>query len=174
MKGAVMAKEASLGLLFLAGVVIAACGDATSQPRTPGNDAWPGSTPSGSSTTTGMPPPTSTGLPDTSTSGTTSPPPPSDPQVAAGQSIYYKQGCSSCHSIDGTQSTGPTFKGLWGKTEKMNDGSTELIDARYVKLSLINPHVKIVAGYPSPSKMPVKDLPDSDIAAICAYLKSLQ
>jgi mono/diheme cytochrome c family protein len=99
--------------------------------------------------------------------------PAQDPQVAAGEALFYKKACSTCHSIDGSASTGPTFKNLWGKTEKMNDGTTEVIDQRMVKLSLLQPHMKIVDGYASPSKMPTYDLADPEIDQLVAFMKSL-
>jgi mono/diheme cytochrome c family protein len=99
--------------------------------------------------------------------------PAQDPQVAAGEALFYKKGCSTCHSIDGSSSTGPTFKGMWGKTEKMNDGTTEVIDRRMVKLSLLQPHMKIVDGYASPSKMPTYQLEDPEIDQLIAFMKTL-
>ena len=41
-----------------------------------------------------------------------------------GDVLYKRFGCNTCHSIDGTSGNGPTFKGLFGKTEKLVDGTS--------------------------------------------------
>ena len=38
------------------------------------------------------------------------------PPAEAGKMLYQRRGCSQCHSIDGTAGTGPSFKGIYGKT----------------------------------------------------------
>ena len=34
-----------------------------------------------------------------------------------GLQVLKKNACISCHSLDGTKIIGPSFKGVWGKTE---------------------------------------------------------
>ncbi len=40
------------------------------------------------------------------------------PRAEHGTQLYKAKGCNACHTLDGTKIVGPTFKGLWGKTEK--------------------------------------------------------
>ncbi len=42
---------------------------------------------------------------------------------------------------------GPSWKGIWGKMEKLNDGQTVLVDEDYVRESMMQPQAKIVAGF---------------------------
>ena len=37
-------------------------------------------------------------------------------------------GCTACHSLDGTKLVGPSFKGIFGKTEKLRDGSEVVVE----------------------------------------------
>ena len=42
---------------------------------------------------------------------------PGESLVALGQRVFNDQGCSGCHSVDGTPGVGPSLKGLWGLAE---------------------------------------------------------
>ncbi len=44
--------------------------------------------------------------------------------------MYEKQGCSTCHSVDGTPKIGPTWKGLFGKEESFTNGSKQAVDEK--------------------------------------------
>ena len=46
------------------------------------------------------------------------------PPVELGEKMYNQQGCAGCHSLDGTIKTGPSWKGVFGSTESLSDGST--------------------------------------------------
>jgi cytochrome c oxidase subunit 2 len=91
---------------------------------------------------------------------------------AVGALISQDNGCITCHSIDGSELIGPSWKGLWGKTEQLEDGSSVNIDDNYIKESIVKPLEKIVDGYPA--VMPAfTDLSDDELIAIIAYIKSL-
>lgn len=65
--------------------------------------------------------------------------------------VHIKRGCGQCHSVDGSAGTGPTFQGIWGRTESFTDGSSLVIDGpeglAYVRESIYDPKAKVVAGY---------------------------
>jgi mono/diheme cytochrome c family protein len=72
------------------------------------------------------------------------------PGVAAGSGgmgLYVSLGCQGCHSLDGSPSSGPTFKGLFGSTHKLTNGQTVEADEQYLLDSIIDPDKQIVAGY---------------------------
>ena len=46
--------------------------------------------------------------------------------AAEGAALYQALGCMACHSIDGTPRVGPTWKGLFGQTATLKDGSKQL------------------------------------------------
>jgi cytochrome c oxidase subunit 2 len=82
--------------------------------------------------------------------------------------------CLACHSADGSQLVGPTWKGLYGSEEELEDGSTVFVDDAYIHESIVDPLVKITKGYP-PSMPPFGDiLTDEQIADIIEFIKSLQ
>lgn len=85
----------------------------------------------------------------------------------------FDRRCVSCHTIDGNRLIGPSFKGLWGKTETFEDGTSAVVDEAYVKESIHTPQQKIVQGYP-PTMTPFPDLTDEQIAGIIEFMKSLQ
>ena len=56
-------------------------------------------------------------------------------------------GCVACHSLDGGVGIGPTWLGMYGKTETLVDGSTVVVDEDYIIESILRPDAKQVEGY---------------------------
>jgi cytochrome c oxidase subunit 2 len=48
---------------------------------------------------------------------------------------------------------GPTWQGIYGRTEPLDDGTTVIADDEYLRSSIINPNAQIVEGY-LPNLMP--------------------
>lgn len=94
-----------------------------------------------------------------------------DISPAKGQAIYTGN-CVSCHSVDGSRIVGPTFKGLYGHTAELEDGTTVEADENYIRNSILNPNAQIVKGYPP--AMPVQNLSESEILSVIEYLKTLK
>jgi anti-anti-sigma factor len=67
--------------------------------------------------------------------------------ATGGQGLYASLGCQSCHSLDGSKSTGPTFKGLYGSKVQLTNGKTVTADEKYLLDSIIDPDLDIVKGY---------------------------
>lgn len=92
-----------------------------------------------------------------------------------GQRLATQYGCIGCHSVDGTPMTGPTWFGLFGKTEEFLDGSSLVVDEAYLIESIQDPNAKIVTGFTSPSAMPpYPNITDEELANIIAYIKTLK
>jgi cytochrome c oxidase subunit II len=93
---------------------------------------------------------------------------------AWGKIQYERNGCSTCHTLDGTRSKGPSWKGIWGKMEKLNNGTTVLVDAAYVRESMLYPQAKIVDGFepimPSFNNL----LRENQIKGLIAFITSLK
>ena len=87
-----------------------------------------------------------------------------------GRVLAQTKGCVACHTVDGSPGVGPTWKGLFGKTETMADGSTALVDEAYVKAFIRNPQARAVKGF-API-MPKIDLTDDELAALTSYIRS--
>ncbi len=91
-----------------------------------------------------------------------------------GAKLYEKQGCSTCHSIDGSAKVGPTWKGLYGSNRAFADGSTTTADENYISESINNPMAKIVQGYAPAMPSYQGKLKDSQITALIEYMKTLK
>ncbi|MEE9412004.1 MAG: cytochrome c oxidase subunit II [Methylococcales bacterium] len=89
-----------------------------------------------------------------------------------GKELAAEKGCLGCHSVDGGASIGPTWKGLFGKTETMTDNTTLVVDEAYLKEAILEPNTAVVAGF-SPM-MPAYDFSDDELNALIAYTKTLQ
>jgi cytochrome c oxidase subunit 2 len=88
-----------------------------------------------------------------------------------GKALADAKGCTACHTIDGSPRVGPTWKGLYGKRETMADGSTELVDERYLNSFIRDPQARRVKGFAP--VMPKLDLADEEVAALVAYIQTL-
>jgi mono/diheme cytochrome c family protein len=64
-----------------------------------------------------------------------------------GEGLYASLGCQGCHSIDGSKSSGPTFKGLAGSMVQLTNGQTVTADDAYLLESILDPDKLIVKGY---------------------------
>lgn len=95
------------------------------------------------------------------------------PDPARGEKLYNELGCKACHSIDGSAGVGPTWKGLWGETVTLTDGTTLIADEAYITESIRNPGAKIVAGF-QPGAMPAFNLSDAEIADLIAFIQTLK
>jgi cytochrome c oxidase subunit 2 len=92
----------------------------------------------------------------------------------AGAKLYISRACNTCHSIDGSVGVAPSFKGIFGKTEYLTDGSSLTVDENYLRKSILNPQAQIVAGYAPVMPTYQNVLSDRQIDALIAYLKSLK
>jgi cytochrome c oxidase subunit 2 len=95
--------------------------------------------------------------------------------------------CASCHSLDGSSGTGPSFKGLWDRTK---DGTTVFTDGttlsqlmqpggefeipeNYIRSSLVQPQKQIVQGYTGAMPSFQGQLKERQIDALVLMLKNL-
>jgi cytochrome c oxidase subunit II len=90
-----------------------------------------------------------------------------------GQALVAANGCAACHSINGSPGIGPTWFGLFGRTERLTDGSNVVVDDAYLHESIKTPQAKIVAGFEN-QLMPTYGFTDEEIADIIAYIKTLR
>lgn len=96
------------------------------------------------------------------------------PPVELGKLLYEKQGCATCHSIDGSAKIGPTLKGLFGKNELMADGSSIAADENYLRESILQPQAKIVQGYAPAMPTFQGKLKDRELTGLIEFIKSLK
>lgn len=96
--------------------------------------------------------------------------------VARGERWVNNNGCQSCHSIDGATSVGPTWKGLFGSTVTLIDGSQVVVDETYLRTAIMDPNAQVAQGSIA-NVMPqtYKDsISDEQLSDIIEFIKSLQ
>lgn len=93
-----------------------------------------------------------------------------------GQKLFASLGCQACHTTDGSKSTGPSFKGLYGRQTKLTRGQT-LANMAYLLDSIRDPDKQIVSGY-QPGIMSSAIKPGAvsiaDANALIAFIKTLK
>ncbi|HAR67549.1 MAG TPA: cytochrome c oxidase subunit II [Lentisphaeria bacterium] len=89
----------------------------------------------------------------------------------------YQASCRSCHSLDGSIGTGPTFKGLWGRTSEFTDGTSLTIvgdvGAKYIRDSVYNPNLQRVKGFSQAMPTHKNSITEEEIQHIVDGLKFL-
>ncbi|NOR56069.1 MAG: cytochrome c oxidase subunit II [Sulfurovum sp.] len=79
--------------------------------------------------------------------------------VAKGANIIEENGCTACHTNDGSASAGPSFKGM------------RTLEDAYIKDAILTPNKDIAEGFTP--MMPASKMSDEDIAEVTKYLKAL-
>lgn len=87
---------------------------------------------------------------------------------------WYKiKGCVSCHSVDGSRKTGPTWKDLYGSEVELEGGGKVLADENYIRESVYIPGAKVVASYPNQMVSFQGQVNDEQLGDLIAYMKSI-
>ncbi len=94
--------------------------------------------------------------------------------IDLGKQLYEKQVCKTCHTLDGSKLVGPSWKGLFGRKEKLTDGTSVLVDEAYLQESMLEPSKKVVEGYAPAMPSYQGKLSDADITALVEYIKTLK
>ncbi|MGH7130782.1 MAG: c-type cytochrome [Phycisphaerales bacterium] len=92
-----------------------------------------------------------------------------------GQWVYKSKGCASCHTVDGSKSTGPTWKDSYGTNVQISRGPA--FDGKwddYIRKSMLEPSYQIHAGFEG-GNMPSAqgNVTDKQIFGVIAYFKHL-
>jgi len=94
--------------------------------------------------------------------------------AALGQKLYTSLACVTCHTLDGSRGLAPTFKGVYGSTVALADGTQVTVDDAYIKESILHPQAQLVLGYPPVMPDLSARVTPEDLDALCAYLKTLK
>lgn len=96
------------------------------------------------------------------------------PTTAAGKRglvLAKDSGCQACHTANGKNSTGPTWKDLAGSKVKLDGGKTVVANDSYLARAITDPKSQVVSGYAG--IMPGNSLSTDQVADIVAYLHEL-
>ena len=91
-----------------------------------------------------------------------------------GRLVYQNNQCIACHSLDGSNVVGPTWKGIWGSTSTMTDGSTRVVDENYVRESILSPNEQIVRGFQPLMPTYKGVLTDEQIDQLIEFIKTIE
>lgn len=93
-----------------------------------------------------------------------------------GLDLLTLNGCTACHSLDGSRLVGPSFKGLYGRTENVltNNVLRQIsVDEEYIRKSIVEPMADITEGYP-PVMITQPNISDEDIEAMIELIKDMK
>ena len=96
------------------------------------------------------------------------------PPAELGEKIYKEKGCNACHSLDGSTLVGPSFKGVFGHTVELADGSKVEADENYLRQSVLEPQSQVVKGFQPVMPSFKGILSDEEVTAVIAYIKTLK
>lgn len=91
-----------------------------------------------------------------------------------GQVLYTQQNCNTCHSVNGSPMTGPTWRNVFGHQVPLADGSTVEADENYIRRSILEPNAQIVRGFNPLMPSYQGSLTDRQIDALIAYIRTLR
>jgi cytochrome c oxidase subunit II len=92
-----------------------------------------------------------------------------------GKQVAVAQGCLRCHNVDSREpATGPSWVDLYQQPTKLTDGREIIADEAYLTESMMEPTVKVVAGYQPLMPNYQGKLSGADAAAIVEFIKSLR
>jgi hypothetical protein len=97
--------------------------------------------------------------------------------VAKGKTLTANHSCNGCHTIDGTKSSGPTWKGLAGSKVHLMNGKTITATDSYLVGVIEDPSTLQVSGFDPAlmqSMVPPGSISQANAIAIVAYIKTLK
>jgi cytochrome c oxidase subunit 2 len=95
------------------------------------------------------------------------------PPVVSGKILLDQYGCLGCHSLDGSESVGPTLHQIAGRTIKVeSDGEDKELsaDRDYLRRAILNPSEEIVEGFDPIMPDFTGVIPESDLEHILDFL----
>jgi cytochrome c oxidase subunit II len=95
-----------------------------------------------------------------------------------GLAILKQNACLTCHSQDGSKLIGPSFKGVYGRTQIVDsNGETReiVVDDEYITRSIYSPNADIVQGYMRGLMISYENIiSEEQIDDIIDYMKTLK
>ena len=96
-------------------------------------------------------------------------------QGKLGATVARTNNCSACHSSNGDELTGPTWKGLYGKKITLSTGKRITVDDAYIERSVREPNAQ--REQDATGQMPTFDedrISDEQLRQLIAYIKDLR
>ncbi len=93
---------------------------------------------------------------------------------AYGAQLYSSKACVTCHALDGSVKTGPSFRNLYGSEVLLQTGAKVTADENYIRESILDPKAKVVNGFQPVMPTYQNVLKSRQIDALIAYIKTLK
>lgn len=94
--------------------------------------------------------------------------------AARGRVLAEGTGCLQCHTVDGSDGSGPTFEGVAGSDRSLASGETVFADDSYLFNSIVDPSAQIVSGFDAIMPGDYEEtLTEAEIEDLVEYIKSL-
>lgn len=90
----------------------------------------------------------------------------------AGERLFTGLGCATCHTPDNS-GRGPSLAGIYGKPEKLRDGTTRTVDEAFIRQAIINPNSLQLPNYPPIMPTFQGQVDEEQVLQLIAYAKSL-
>jgi cytochrome c oxidase subunit 2 len=89
-----------------------------------------------------------------------------------GERLFAQLGCATCHTADNS-GRGPSLAGIYGKAEKLRDGTTRTVDEAFIRQAIINPNSLQLPNYPPIMPTFQGQVDEEQVLQLIAYVKSL-
>jgi len=90
----------------------------------------------------------------------------------AGERLFNQFGCVSCHTADNA-GRGPSLLGIYGKSEKLREGSTRSVDEAFIRQAIVDPNSLQLPNYPAIMPTYKGQIDEEQVLQLIAYIKSL-
>ncbi len=95
-----------------------------------------------------------------------------DTLEAYGEKLYARRNCKGCHSLDGKDGTGPSYKDKFGAMRPLASGGDVMVDENYLRESILNPKAKVAANFQPVMPSYKGQLSDDDLDSLVAFIKA--
>jgi cytochrome c oxidase subunit 2 len=91
----------------------------------------------------------------------------------AGQELFTRFRCDTCHLGEGAMGRGPPLENLFGSEVLLTNGQKITADEGYIRESILNPTAKVVAGYQPIMPLYAGQIGEEGLLQLIAKIKSM-
>lgn len=94
--------------------------------------------------------------------------------VTKGRQVAERRQCLACHTLDGQSHVGPSWLGLYGAEQVLDDGRRVIADDAYLTRSMMEPGIDVVRGYRDVMPTYQGVLEEAEVAALVELIRSIR
>jgi cytochrome c oxidase subunit 2 len=94
--------------------------------------------------------------------------------VSLGRTFAAQHGCLNCHTTDGRRHVGPSWAGMYGHTDRLQDGTMVTVTPAYITESMMDPRKRVVDGFQPVMPSFQGEITPPETAAIVEFMRSLR